>query len=84
MSGSKKYKMFFKKKIDVDYVAMVEKFTLFEKKLKELREDLEKVEIKALESQKIYRRKLKNFVEGEEKTEDLNKSVFLGPNGTPL
>lgn len=76
--------MFFKKKIDIDYVSLVERINLLEKHHKELKEDLEKVEIKALESQKIYRRKLKNFVEGGEKQEDLNKSIFLGPNGAPI
>lgn len=75
--------MFFKKKIDTNYVELVERINLIEKKYKEMQIELEKVEIKALEGQKIYRRKLKNLI-GDEEKEDLNKSVFLSPHGTPI
>ena len=52
---------------------------------KRIRDRLDSVEIKALESKKVYHRKLKNLFDKEEDTEkDKNTSVFLGPNGNPI
>ena len=77
--------MFFKKKSNIDLINIISRLDSLEKKLKEQQELIEKVEIKALESQKVYRRKLKNLVgEEEEKDKDLNKSIFLSPNGNPI
>jgi len=62
------------------------KFSQIYNDMKILRENLDKVEIKALESQKVYKRKLKNLLGDEEnKTENnLKPNVFLSPNGTPI
>jgi len=77
-------KMFFKKKISQEYVDLQERIIYLEKRMKDFATELEKVEIKALEGQKVYRRKLKNLLGDDEKQEDLNKSVFLSPNGAPI
>lgn len=84
--------MFWQKKQDISEVykdillRMQDKIAGIEREVKDLREQIEKLEIKALESRKIYHKKLKNMF-GEEKEEsetNKNPSVFLSPNGSPI
>lgn len=54
---------------------------------KDIRAELEKIDIKAMEAQKSYRAKLKRLtgdVEKEETETNKNPSVFLSPNGAPI
>lgn len=88
--------MFFNKKVpwtDKDWHNCQTKLSEFgielanmKNNIKILNENLEKVEIKALEGQKVYRRKLQNLIGDEEKKSenDLKPSVFLSPNGAPI
>lgn len=55
--------------------------------LKDIRDNLEKMEIKVLESRKVYQRKLKNLVGDEDKEEmeeqkSINNPVILPYNGS--
>jgi DNA anti-recombination protein RmuC len=55
------------------------------KEVRDIRAELEKVDIKAMEAQKSYRAKLKRLtgdVEKEETETNKNPSVFLKPDGT--
>jgi glutamine amidotransferase PdxT len=54
------------------------------KLIKDIKEELEKVDIKAMEGLRSYRAKLKRLTGGEEKETETNKnpSVFLSPDGT--
>jgi hypothetical protein len=57
------------------------------RQMKDMRNDLEKMEIKVLESRKVYQRKLKNLVGDEEETEmeetkGINNPVILPYNGS--
>jgi len=46
---------------------------------------IDNIEIKILESKKVYQRKLKNLVDNEDKTDNnINQSILLGPNGSPV
>lgn len=56
------------------------------RQIKQIRDDLEKMEIKVLESRKVYQRKLKNLVGDDEKdemeeTKGINNPVILPYNG---
>ena len=54
------------------------------KLIKDIQDELIRVDIKAMEAQKSYRAKLKRLTGDEDKTTETNKnpSVFLSPNGT--
>ena len=57
------------------------------RQMKQIRDDLEKMEIKVLESRKVYQRKLKNLVGDEEETQmeetkGINNPVILPYNGS--
>ena len=57
------------------------------RQMKQVRDDLEKMEIKVLESRKVYQRKLKNLVGDEEETQmeetkGINNPVILPYNGS--
>ena len=54
--------------------------------IEDIRDKLDKLEIKALESRKTYHTKLKKLFGEEERESETNKnpSVFLNPNGAPL
>lgn len=58
------------------------------RQMKEVRNDLEKMEIKVLESRKVYQRKLKNLVGEEEESskeeeeKSINTGVILPYNGS--
>lgn len=54
-----------------------------EREIKDIKENLEKVEIRALEAQKSYRAKLKKLVDGDKDT-NIKDSVFLNPKGEPI
>lgn len=61
--------------------------SIIQRKIEDLSDRMEKLEIKALESRKIYYKKLKNLYGDEEKKEEENNiktNVFLSPNGTPI
>lgn len=82
-------KMFFKKKpIDAEKLVYLEhEVETLKLKFKFLQDKFEDLEIKALESRKIYHKKLKQEFGEEEKKESENnikQSVLLGPNGTPV
>lgn len=82
--------MFFKKKSvveDTQYHSINLRFLELETQIKLIKQDLERVEVHALESRKVYARKLKNLMKDEDKETDENNlkpSVFLGPDGKPL
>lgn len=79
--------MWFNKKVsdDVRIKTLETDFNLLSLKLKALMDQMENLEIKILESKKIYQRKLKNLVECEEKTDNnIKPNVFLSPNGNPI
>lgn len=57
---------------------------LHSRELKELRESLEKLEIKALESRKVYHKKLKNLLEEEESSKEEEEGEAKGINNTVL
>lgn len=64
-----------------------EKLEKLVKEMRDIRGELEKVDIKAMEAQKSYRAKLKRLtgdVEKEETETNKNSNVFLSPNGTPI
>lgn len=70
-----------KKLIDIE-----DKLSELSRRLKDLEDNYEKLEIKALESRKIYSKKLKNLVGDEEKSEleeakSINNPVILPFNG---
>lgn len=58
-------------------------FVKIQAEMKEIRDNLEKLEIKALESRKVYHQKLKKlYGEEEQKTENsIKESILLSPNG---
>ena len=62
---------------------LTEKVTILESEIKNIKDSLEKLEIKALESRKVYHKKLQNLFGDEEKKSESNlkPSVFLSPNG---
>jgi len=77
----------FRKKVsdDIRIKNLETDFNLLSLKYKELLNQIETLEIKILESKKVYQRKLKNLVDTEEKTDNnINSNVLLGPNGTPI
>ncbi len=53
------------------------------RQIKDMRNELEKMDIKVLESRKVYQRKLKNLVgdEEEEQSQNINSPVLLPDNG---
>jgi hypothetical protein len=58
---------------------------LLQLKLKSVLDMIDNIEIKILESKKVYQRKLKNLVDNEEKTDNnINQQVLLGPHGNPI
>lgn len=80
-------KMWFRKKIseEVRIRNLETDVHLISLKLSQISEQLQTLEIKILESKKIYQRKLKNLVEDEEKKDNnINSNVLLGPNGIPI
>jgi hypothetical protein len=57
------------------------------RQMKQIRDDLEKMDIKVLESRKVYQRKLKNLIGDEEEqdmqeTKGINNPVILPYNGS--
>lgn len=63
------------------------KLRKLELEIKDIRAELEKVDIKAMEAQKSYRAKLKRLtgdIDKEETETNKNPSVFLSPNGAPI
>lgn len=79
--------MWWKKK-DTENMKLTEfsdKFREFSKEMEDIKERLDKVEIKALESRKVYQKKLNALYGDEKKTDNnLNPSVFLNPHGNPI
>ena len=77
--------MFWHRKDNVRINKIETDVLLLQAKLKVMMDLLETLEIKILESKKVYQRKLKNLVEVEDKTDNnINQSVLLGPNGSPV
>ena len=85
--------MFFKKKepeepsIQRKLIEFSDEIAALKRDMKDIRDSLEKMEIKVLESRKVYQRKLKNLV-GDEETEEMsetkgiNNPVILPYNGS--
>jgi len=68
------------------YAELIVKVQLIEGEIKQIKQDIEKIDIKAMEAQRSYRAKLKRLT-GDEETKsekNINDSVFLSPNGTVL
>jgi hypothetical protein len=61
-------------------------FKSLELEIKCIKEELAKIDIKAMEAQRSYRAKLKRLTEPSEEANETNKNpnVFLSPNGTPI
>jgi hypothetical protein len=75
--------MFFhksKSKFDIDMEVWRAKI---DRDVKEMKDNIEKVEIRALEAQKSYRAKLKRLVDGDKDT-NIKDNVFLSPKGEPI
>ena len=67
-----------------DVLEMIHKLKL---EIKEIREEIAKIDIKAMEAQKSYRAKLKRLtgdIEEKETETNKNTSVFLSPHGNPI
>lgn len=79
------FKIFKTNKMQTQLTDFENKFKDIELEMKRIREELEKVDIKAMEAQRSYRAKLKRLV-GEDERDETNKNpnVFLRPNGTPI
>lgn len=54
--------------------------------MKDIKHEIEKIDIKAMEAQRSYRAKLKRLTGVDEKESETNKNTngFLSPNGTPI
>jgi hypothetical protein len=54
--------------------------------IKDIKHELEKIDIKAMEAQRSYRAKLKRLTGDEKEESETNKNNqgFLSPNGTPI
>jgi hypothetical protein len=73
---------FFKKDSDLNI-----RVRTLELEIKNIYDELAKIDIKAMEAQKTYRSKLKRFIECEEqpkKEKNINDSIFLNENGLAI
>lgn len=69
------------------YWRLEERIAELERIIKELKQEIEKIDIKAMEAQRVYRAKLKRLtgdIEDKESETNKNPSIFLNPNGTPI
>lgn len=67
-------------------IRLSEKVAVLEGEVKNIKDNLQKLEIKALESRRVYHKKLQNLFGDEEKKSESNlkPSVFLSPNGDTI
>jgi len=75
------FNWFKKSKFDIDNELIIARI---ERDLKNIKEDIEKIDIKAMEAQRSYRAKLQKLTEKPEIDKDKKDNVFLSPDGTPI
>lgn len=63
---------------------LIIKIQLIENDIKQIKQDIEKIDIKAMEAQRSYRAKLARLTGERESEKNIKDSVFLSPDGALL